>query len=88
MYALGGATAFTGFAVAADANGLFRQLGLAGPVISALNLLVGLLLVVWLVAFGYALLVITLRRLGRAALPEPVGRPPIAPVRFARSDHR
>lgn len=88
MYALGGATAFTGFAVAADATGLFRQLGLAGPVITALNLVVGLLLVLWLVAFGYALLVITLRRLGRAPMPEPTARPPIAPVRFARSDGR
>lgn len=80
MYALGGATAFTGFAVAADATGLFRQLGLAGPIITALNTIVGVLLVVWLVAFAYTLAIVTLRRLGRGAVPLVGARPLVAPV--------
>lgn len=73
MYALGGASAFAGFAVAADATGLFQKLGLAGPLIAALNTAVVILLALWVVAFAYALVVITARRLGRgpAVVPAP-----------------
>jgi len=81
MYALGSATAFTGFAVAADTTGLFRQLGVVGPILSVLHIVVGALLVLWLIAFAYALLIITLRRVGRGAssgapIAVPVGSAP------------
>lgn len=72
MYHRGSAVAFTGFAVAGDASGLFRQLGLVGPVLSVLHVMVGALLGLWLLAFLFALTLVTLRRLGRgvpAVLP-------------------
>ena len=65
MYGHGHFTAFTGFAVAADASGLFSKLGLAGPVLGLLHVLVGVLLVVWSVAFVAALVSITAHRLSR-----------------------
>ncbi len=67
MYHRGSAIAFTGFAVAGDASGVFRQLGLVGPVLSVLHVIVGGLLLVWLVAFAFAMSMVTLRRLGRVA---------------------
>jgi hypothetical protein len=76
MYHRGSVAAFSGFAVAGDATGVFRQIGVARPVLTALHYTVGILLAVWLVAFLFALAVITLRRLGRIAAPAVVPVPP------------
>ena len=87
MYHRGSAAAFTGFAVAGDASGVFRQLGLAGPLLSLLHVLVGGLLAIWLVAFLYALTLITIRRLGRttAHATAPLSQPAPVPALARRS---
>jgi hypothetical protein len=71
MYGHGHFTAFTGFAVAADSSGVFAKLGVVGPVLQVMHFVVGALLVVWLVAFAYALVSITVRRLGRTEVTAP-----------------